>query len=105
MKTDVDPVRIYVNAQVAAYAFVGNGWCLSGGSRIGIRSGWQSSTIRSDGGSDLCETECSADQQCTGYMTEDGTNCQLLPGTTYGSNLIPIDGHDSETRNYCWKKN
>jgi len=91
-------------APTTAWAFVGNGWCLSGVSRIGMYSTWKSSAVRSDGGSDLCETECSADPHCTGYMTEDGSKCQLMPGTTWGINSDQIDAVDGETRNYCWKK-
>jgi len=86
------------------YKLLGNGWCTKGGRRVGLANYWFPTTIRGDNGADHCEKLCDADPACTGYQTEDGTKCQLMPGDTWGEKLSSIDGVDSERRNYCWKK-
>ena len=96
------------------FSLVGNGWCLNnqlvGNHRIGIKGNWASSPTYKKNGADAaksCETRCDQDAGCIGYLTEDGSKCQIIPGTTYGSSVPPgdtITGVDHETRNYCWRK-
>ena len=51
-----------------------------------------------------CEERCGKEAGCIGYLTEDGSKCQLIPGTTYGGSATTITGVDSEKKNYCWRK-
>ena len=86
---------------------MGNGWCLNNEIRIGISGHWDDVTIHKKGGADAaktCEERCGKDAGCIGYLTEDGSKCQLIPGTTYGGSATSITGVDHEHRNYCWRK-
>ena len=58
--------------------------------------------MKSDGSAEQCESTCTLDATCIGYMTEDGTKCDVILSTNTNANsgIISVD---SETRNYCWK--
>ena len=59
--------------------------------------------MKPDGSAEHCESECRLDTACIGYMTEDGTKCDLILSTDTNATggIISVD---SQTRNYCWKK-
>eukprot|EP00931_Biecheleriopsis_adriatica_P015102 TRINITY_DN11741_c0_g1_i1.p1 TRINITY_DN11741_c0_g1~~TRINITY_DN11741_c0_g1_i1.p1 ORF type:complete len:1170 (-),score=184.08 TRINITY_DN11741_c0_g1_i1:211-3363(-) len=87
------------------YQLVGNGWCLTaGGVRIndpGIS--WKGATVSDDGSAQSCVMDCDSEPTCLGYMTEDGSKCDIiLNDDTNAEN--GIQAADSETRNYCYKK-
>ena len=102
-----------------AYSLVGNGWCNNkdiGGKpgnsrkepgRIGIQGNWVKTLNYKKNGAyaaKSCETRCDTDPDCLGYITQDHTKCQIIPGSTYGERATTITGFDKEKRNYCWKK-
>ena len=84
---------------------MGNGWCLNAnGDRINIPDyNWITTEVKSDRSADQCEATCAIDAECIGYMTEDGSKCDVILSTDTNANngIISVD---SETRNYCWKK-
>ena len=59
--------------------------------------------MESDGSAEHCASICSSDVECIGYMTEDGTKCDVIRSGDANANN-GIKSVDSETRNYCWKK-
>ena len=98
---------------------MGNGWCINNEirkkhGRIGLMDKWlQGVTIQKRSGADAglpeadaakaCERNCDNDTHCIGYMTEDGSKCQIIPGKEYGSsNVKLITGVDTEKKNFCW---
>ena len=84
---------------------MGNGWCLNAnGDRINIPDyNWITTEVKSDRSAEQCEATCAIDAECIGYMTEDGTKCDVILSTDTNANsgIISVD---SETRNYCWIK-
>jgi len=88
------------------YTLVGNGWCRNSfGSRLGTNfDDSMNAHVSADGRADSCEERCDANSNCIGYMTEDKAKCQLLFDTDNNA-ADGIHGADTETRNYCWKKN
>lgn len=79
-----------------SYSLVGLGWCINehnlnnGGSssgkekqRIGLKGIWKKAKTYKKEKADaakFCEDRCTKDASCIGYVTEDHTKCQLLPG-------------------------
>jgi len=92
--------------QLIGYTLVGNGWCRNSfGSRLGTNfDDSMNAHVSADGRADSCEERCDANSNCIGYMTEDKAKCQLLFDTDNNA-ADGIHGADTETRNYCWKKN
>jgi hypothetical protein len=89
----------------SAYKFVGNGWCMNANNnRINMPGySWSQTDIKQDGSASLCAQQCSAAQNCIGYMSEDMSKCDILltSDKNAASGIASVDG---ETRNFCWQK-
>ena len=109
---------IFLPVKKPVYQLVGNGWCRNGNNQriralntrkievswSGYRQyPWRIVKVNADGSAAYCESNCSLDPTCIGYMTEDGTKCDVLL-TTDDNAEGGITHVDRETRNYCWKK-
>merc|ERR1712007_111385 len=87
------------------YTLVGNGWCTSANKRHPSYAHWANAPVRADNSAALCEKLCADDDDCIGYLTEDGKKCQVMPGRGEdGKPIADIDAVDSEPRNFCWRK-
>jgi lysophospholipase L1-like esterase len=97
---------VFAHTRLTGYTLVGNGWCKSSsGSRLGTNfDDSMNEHVSAGGRAYSCEERCDANSNCIGYMTEDKAKCQLLFDTDNNA-ADGIHGADSETRNYCWKKN
>jgi hypothetical protein len=93
------------------FRFLGKGWCVNPAKdRIKLASlQWTTTSIRADQGAYLCEDLCAKNPTCLGYMTQDGTKCDVILSTD--SNAIGgisqaaqagIGADDEFT--YCWVK-
>ena len=87
------------------YTLVGKGWCLDdNGDQINNPGfSWSTTVVKSDGSAAQCESTCSSDATCIGYMTEDETKCDVILSTDEKA-INGIQKVDSETRNNCWRK-
>eukprot|EP00746_Dinoflagellata_sp_MGD_P123905 gnl/MRDRNA2_/MRDRNA2_58510_c0_seq1.p1 gnl/MRDRNA2_/MRDRNA2_58510_c0~~gnl/MRDRNA2_/MRDRNA2_58510_c0_seq1.p1 ORF type:complete len:1197 (-),score=158.22 gnl/MRDRNA2_/MRDRNA2_58510_c0_seq1:96-3488(-) len=103
------------------YVQVGHGWCTNAAEiRIGgDDKQWTGASVANFGDSVACETNCSADTSCIGYMTKDYEFCTLLfitddnaedglylnPHTsTFVNAKGGIQHADNEHHYYCFKK-
>lgn len=109
----MDEVEENVQSDVTSggrgFTLVGNGWCLDKhGDRIPWPVNWHSSVSgRREGSSKTCHDMCLEDSSCRGYITEDGSKCQVVTSSSNsraGNPAGEITGADSESRNYCWAK-
>ena len=88
------------------YQSVGNGWCLNNsGGRINFPGySWSSVVVRDDGGANQCESKCSVEATCIGYMTEDHSKCDIILANDSSARNGGIVKVDQEKRNFCWRK-
>jgi len=87
------------------YELVGNGWCLKvDGTRLNLPGiAWQTTSVGTDGSAASCERQCTTSPACIGYLTEEESKCDIILKTDANADT-GINGVDSETRNYCWRK-
>ena len=101
-----DRVYIYDINHVSDYQKVGNGWCLDkSNNRINLPGySWTSTTVTNDGRAIKCEADCLSNPKCIGYMSEDGSKCDVILNTDINAQegIFAVDG---ERRNYCWRNN
>ena len=101
------------HAAADTYEKVGNGWCVDGHGRrlkLGPDSRthaadikWQRADVSPEGHARRCEQMCSRLDDCIGYMTEDGSACDIVRrGDHYAGGGIAAA--DRETRNFCWMR-
>ena len=85
------------------YTLVGNGWCKgSNDERIQKPDNgfdWQSVSVEMDNSAPVCEQWCSDTIDCIGYMTEDGSKCDIILASDVNAEG-GISHIDSEKRNY-----
>ena len=65
---------------------------------------WSSVAVSANGTADQCESQCSGDTSCIGYMTEDNNKCDVILSNDTGAGNGGIVKVDGEKRVNCWKK-
>jgi len=81
-----------------SYSGMGNGWCMSGNQKVGLRHNWFNQP------ESFCQELCNNHAECTGYIVKDNNQCDIMPGTIGGENVKTITGANREFRYKCMRK-